>query len=90
MVLVVNPNKLPVKDAKELAAALKAKPGVYNYASSGNGTILHLAARDVPRRRRAPTSNHIPYKGVGPMITDLHRRAGRLGGARAAVRPAAT
>ena len=44
LVLVVNPTKLPVKDVKELIAALKAKPDAYNYASSGNGTILHLAA----------------------------------------------
>ena len=41
-VLVVNP-KLPAKNAKELQALLKAKPGDYNYASSGNGTIIHLA-----------------------------------------------
>ena len=69
-VLVVNPNKLPVKNAKELQAALKAKPDFYNFASSGNGTIIHLAAEmfldaaDVKAR-------HIPYKGVGPMVTDL-------------------
>jgi tripartite-type tricarboxylate transporter receptor subunit TctC len=44
-VLVVNPTKLPVKNAKELLAALKAKPDFYNFASSGNGTIIHLAAR---------------------------------------------
>ena len=42
-VLVVNPAKLPAKNAKELQAFLKAKPGAYNYASSGNGTIIHLA-----------------------------------------------
>ncbi|HMC14486.1 MAG TPA: tripartite tricarboxylate transporter substrate-binding protein, partial [Albitalea sp.] len=41
--LVVNPGKVPAKNAKELQAFLKAKPGVYNYASSGNGTIIHLA-----------------------------------------------
>ncbi|HSV47983.1 MAG TPA: tripartite tricarboxylate transporter substrate binding protein [Ramlibacter sp.] len=69
-VLVVNPVRLPVKNAKELQAALKAKPDFYNYASSGNGTIIHLAAEmfidaaDVKAR-------HIPYKGMGPMITDL-------------------
>ncbi len=69
-VLVVNPTKLPVRDAKELAAALKAKPGTYNYASSGNGTILHLAA-EMFLDQAGATSNHIPYKGVGPMVTDL-------------------
>ena len=43
LVLVVNP-KVAAKDSKELIALLKAKPGSLNYASSGNGTILHLAA----------------------------------------------
>ena len=42
-VLVVNPQKVPAKNAKELQAFLKAKPNQYNYASSGNGTIIHLA-----------------------------------------------
>jgi len=69
-VLVVNPTKLPAKNAKELQALLKAKPGGYNYASSGNGTIIHLGgamfvdAADV-------NVLHIPYKGVGPMVADL-------------------
>jgi hypothetical protein len=40
------------------------------YASGGNGTILHLASGDVPRRSRRQ-GRHIPYKGVGPMLTDL-------------------
>jgi len=43
MVLVVNA-KLPAKNMQEFVALLKANPGKYNYASSGNGTILHLAA----------------------------------------------
>jgi tripartite-type tricarboxylate transporter receptor subunit TctC len=69
-VLVVNPAKLPAKNARELQALLKAKPGGYNYASSGNGTIIHLAgemfidAADVK-------AMHIPYKGTGPMVADL-------------------
>ena len=50
MVLVVNPTKVPAKNAKEFVALLKAKPGELNFGSGGNGTILHLAARDVPRR----------------------------------------
>lgn len=69
-VLVVNPAKAAVKTAKELQAFLKAKPGVYNYASSGNGTVIHLAgamfvdAADVDVR-------HIPYKGMGAMVSDI-------------------
>src|SRR5262245_32460366 len=43
MVLVVNPSKIPATNHKELSALLKAKPDAFNYASSGSGTILHLA-----------------------------------------------
>ena len=70
MVLVVNPNKMPVSNAKEFFAALKAKPGGYNFGSGGNGTILHLASEMVLEAGGA-TARHIPYKGVGPMVTDL-------------------
>jgi len=70
MVLVVNPQRMPVKDAKEFFALLKSKPGAFNYASGGNGTILHLAAELVLEAGGA-TATHVPYKGVGPMVTDL-------------------
>jgi tripartite-type tricarboxylate transporter receptor subunit TctC len=70
MVLVVNPQKMPAKDAKEFFALLKSKPGAYNFASGGNGTILHLASEMVLEAGGA-TAKHIPYKGVGPMVTDL-------------------
>jgi tripartite-type tricarboxylate transporter receptor subunit TctC len=69
-VLVVNPNKLPAKNAKELVALLKAKPGVYNFASSGNGTIIHLAG-EMFVDAAGVEAKHIPYKGVGPMLADL-------------------
>ncbi len=69
VVLVVNP-KVPAKDAKEFAALLKAKPGELNFASGGNGTILHLAAEMYLDEIHAK-ARHIPYKGVGPMVTDL-------------------
>ena len=69
LVLVVNP-KVPANNAKELVALFKANPGKYNYASSGNGTILHLAAemfKDVTNT----FSTHIPYRGFGPMLQDI-------------------
>jgi tripartite-type tricarboxylate transporter receptor subunit TctC len=69
-VLVVNPNKLPAKNAKELVALLRAKPGVYNFASSGNGTIIHLAG-EMFVDAAGVEAKHIPYKGVGPMLADL-------------------
>nr|HET7859398.1 tripartite tricarboxylate transporter substrate binding protein [Caldimonas sp.] len=69
-VLVVNPTKLPAKDAKELVALLKARPGAYNLASSGNGTIIHLAG-EMFVEAAGVDAKHIPYKGVGPMLADL-------------------
>jgi tripartite-type tricarboxylate transporter receptor subunit TctC len=70
IVIVVNPTKVPAKDVKELVALLKAKPGAYNYGSSGNGTILHLAA-EMFFDEAGVKATHVPYKGVGPMLTDL-------------------
>jgi tripartite-type tricarboxylate transporter receptor subunit TctC len=69
-VLVVNPTKLPATSLKELVALLKAKPGTYNFGSSGNGTILHLAA-EMFNEQAGVQSTHVPYKGVGPMLGDL-------------------
>ena len=70
LVLVANPGKVPAKTLPELIAFLRAKPGAYNYASSGNGTILHLAAEMLIGEAKLDVK-HIPYKGVGPMVTDL-------------------
>jgi tripartite-type tricarboxylate transporter receptor subunit TctC len=69
IVIVVNP-KVPAKNAQELIALLKAKPDELNYASSGNGTILHLATA-MFLDQAGVKAKHIPYKGVGPMVTDL-------------------
>ncbi|HEY9237489.1 MAG TPA: tripartite tricarboxylate transporter substrate-binding protein, partial [Burkholderiaceae bacterium] len=66
-VLVVNPEKVPAKNAKELQAFLKAKPGAYNYGSSGNGTIIHLAG-EMFMEAAGVEVRHIPYKGMGPML----------------------
>jgi tripartite-type tricarboxylate transporter receptor subunit TctC len=70
IVVVTNPNKVAAKDSKEFAALLKAKPDQYTYASGGNGTILHLAAQ-MYVDEAGGGARHIPYKGVGPMVTDL-------------------
>jgi tripartite-type tricarboxylate transporter receptor subunit TctC len=69
LVLVVNP-KVPAKTMKELVALFKVNPGKFNYASSGNGTILHLA----PEMFKDVTQTfvtHIPYRGVAPMVQDI-------------------
>ncbi len=70
MVLVVNPQRMNASNHKEFVALLKAKPGGYNFASGGNGTILHLAT-ELYLEAAGATAKHIPYKGVGPMVTDL-------------------
>jgi tripartite-type tricarboxylate transporter receptor subunit TctC len=69
LVLVVNP-KVPARNAQELIALLKARPDTYNYASSGNGTIIHLAAEMFLDEAQVK-ARHVPYKGTGPMVTDL-------------------
>ena len=70
MVLVVNPSKVSAANAREFFAQLKAKPGGYNFGSGGNGTILHLAS-ELVLDAAGVSAKHIPYKGVGPMVTDL-------------------
>ena len=70
MVLVVNPSKVQATNSKEFIALLKSKPGALNFASGGNGTILHLAT-ELFLEQAGVTAKHIPYKGVGPMVTDL-------------------
>jgi tripartite-type tricarboxylate transporter receptor subunit TctC len=69
VVLVVNA-KVPAANAREFIAWLKERKGEANYASGGNGTILHLATAMFLDEARV-SARHIPYKGVGPMLTDL-------------------
>ena len=69
VLLVVNA-KVPAHNAKELIALLKARGGEMNFASGGNGTILHLAT-ELFLDEAGVKARHIPYKGVGPMLTDL-------------------
>lgn len=70
MVLVANPAKVAATNHRELVALVKDKPDTLNYGSSGNGTILHLAV-EIYLEAAGIKVKHIPYKGVGPMVTDL-------------------
>ena len=70
LVLVANPAKVSATSAREFFAQLKARPGSYNFGSGGNGTILHLAS-ELVLDAAGVSAKHIPYKGVGPMVTDL-------------------
>lgn len=68
-VLVVNP-ELPAKSVEELLALLKAEPDKWSYASSGNGTPLHLSG-ELFKSMAGVKMEHIPYKGSGPALNDL-------------------
>ncbi len=68
-VLVVN-SKLPVNDTKELIAYAKARPGELNYATPGAGGSQHVA-HELLNSVAGIKTQHIPYKGAGPALTDL-------------------
>jgi tripartite-type tricarboxylate transporter receptor subunit TctC len=68
-VLVVHPS-LPVKTVRDLVALARVRPGSINYATTGNGTLPHLAAEFL-RLRASIDIVHVPYKGSAPAITDL-------------------
>lgn len=68
--LLVVSNHLPVNSVKELIAYAKAHPGELNYASSGNGTVVHLMAEAFSAQAGVQLT-HIPYKGTALSIADL-------------------
>lgn len=67
--LVVNPD-VPAKSVKELIALLKANPGKYTFASSGNGTSQHLSG-ELFKSMAGVDMQHIPYKGSPPALQDV-------------------
>ncbi len=68
-VLVINP-KLEVNSVAELIELLKKDPDKYSYASSGNGTPLHLSG-ELFNSMAGVKMQHVPYKGAGPALNDL-------------------
>ena len=68
-VLVVNAST-PARNVAELVSMLKARPGAYNYGSNGNGTAQHLIGTQF-ENLTGTDMTHIPYKGSGPLATDL-------------------
>ncbi len=71
---VVHPD-LPVRNLREFVAYAKARPGQLNYGSAGNGSAGHLAFEYL-KMTTDTFVLHVPYRGTGPMLTDL--LAGRL------------
>ena len=68
-VLLVNPS-FPAKSVAELVALAKAKPGEYQYASAGNGTLNHLLG-EMLNSMAGISLQHVPYKGVAPALNDV-------------------
>lgn len=63
-VLTINPDVIDVKTLKEFADTVRANPGKYNFASTGNGTGTHMAFAEM-NWRLGLNMVHVPYKG-GP------------------------
>ncbi len=72
--LVVHPGS-PAKSVRELIALAKAKPGLLNYGSAGNGSVGHFSTEQFMAMTGLKLV-HVPFKGAGPAVTDL--LAGRL------------
>lgn len=68
--LEVNPDKVPVKDAKEFISYLRARPGKLSFGSPGNGSSPHLAA-EMLKVQANVFATHIPYRGAAPAMQDL-------------------
>ena len=76
VLLGVTPNLLitaansPVKTVKDLVALCKAKPGEVSFGSAGPATIQHFAIEKFKLLAQVDAL-HVPYKGSGPLLTDL-------------------
>jgi tripartite-type tricarboxylate transporter receptor subunit TctC len=68
--IVCATNSLAAKDAKELVALAKAKPGALSFASSGIGAAAHLTT-ELLMSATGIKMNHVPYKGTAPALQDL-------------------
>ncbi|WP_010099816.1 Bug family tripartite tricarboxylate transporter substrate binding protein [Verminephrobacter aporrectodeae] len=69
MVLVARPG-LGVRSYADFVQQAKARPGQYNYATSGVGTVLQLAM-ELLKQRSGVFVTHVPYRGGAQIVTDL-------------------
>jgi len=68
-VMEVNPS-VPAKTVAEFIAYAKANPGKINWASSGNGTSVHLSG-ELFKIMTGADLTHVPYRGSAPALTDM-------------------
>jgi tripartite-type tricarboxylate transporter receptor subunit TctC len=69
-IVAVNPD-FPARTPAELVDAIKAKPGQYNYASSGAGSVNQFGTELLKAMAGNLVIAHVPYKGMGPAVADL-------------------
>ena len=68
--MLVVATSVPASNMKELVALAKAQPGKLNFASSGPGSMPHLAG-ELFRLTAKIDMTHVPYKGAAPAVNDL-------------------
>lgn len=71
-VLTINPGVIDAKNLKEFVEIVKANPGRFNFASTGNGTGTHMAFAEF-NARLGLNMVHVPYKGGPEAITSVLR-----------------
>ena len=69
-VLTINPEVIDAKNLKEFVDLVKANPGKYNFASTGNGTGTHMAFAEF-NARLGLNMVHVPYKGGPEAMTSV-------------------
>jgi tripartite-type tricarboxylate transporter receptor subunit TctC len=68
--MLVVAGNVPAKNMSELVALAKAKPGALNFASTGPGSLPHLAG-ELLKLTAGIDIVHVPYRGAAPAINDL-------------------
>lgn len=68
--MMASGNAFPAKSVAELIAHARSNPGKVNYGSGGSGSSSHLAM-ELFKSMTGTRMEHIPYKGVGPLVTDM-------------------
>ncbi len=70
VILLVNPN-FPARNIQEFVQVLRANPGRYDYASSGNGGAVHLATELFLHAAGGLRANHIPFRGSSAAMPEI-------------------
>ncbi len=69
--IVAVTNAFPAKSPAELIAAIRQRPGAYNYGTSGTGSVNQFGTELLKAQAAPLFITHIPYRGMGPAVTDL-------------------